>query len=217
MNNEVRNTNALINDFTVYLTLIREMNIALLNTYSKDTLAEGIYGSLFRNLDAFSSNLFKVFNVRYKGEKYVLSRDGIILVKNLQQLYDIKTDFTKLVEAHCEVIQALKVFRNKISHEPHNLKIFSIGSTNEAYNVSFRYKEHEYKLFGSELCKIMRKINTICMKLIEQIKLINLNEDQRMCIYYHLQLLYDREVYQMMNQLLQEDKKRKYQYLISDI
>lgn len=207
--------NGVLNDFRIYLEIIQKLNRAVINTYSVDPGSDGIFYNLFVNLDKFCSNLFKILDVKGNKGDYSLSKsDGLMLVKELKKIYDFSQDLDVIISANMVLIESLKVFRNKIVHQPHNLKVFSVGSVNEEYDVKYKYKTTEYRVFGTELCNLTIRINKMVISILQKLKSLQLSETQRRFISKFNYLKFEEKTYLLMNDILRSAGKRSYQYLI---
>lgn len=147
----------------IYMSIMDNINKRL-----NELIKINVKNSPEKNIDLIYlivSEIMRIIPYTYKDNKFILKKDGILLLKN--KLNFIEEDYNKILndENLEEALMNIYKVRNKFTHEPHNLFFdMSIGGET-SYSVVINYKDNHHEISTIDLQIIVKKLNIIYEKI----------------------------------------------------
>lgn len=165
---------SLVNAVFGYFSTLYYLNRKLIMLYCMDVIQNS--GQYENELQQIILDLPRLIPYKYDKSRRVLEisdRDGLIEYSN--ELPFLRNEYEKLLSAHYDFIDKVRMIRNKLEHVQHGAKLTYSGSGGPCgFECSFSIKEHNLcrriVLYGNEFICCVEELNTIFSKIQDTIR-----------------------------------------------
>lgn len=114
---------------------------------------------------------------------YLDDNDGLLEFKN--ELAYLKSDYLKILNDHYDTLEKVKLIRNKYEHKIHKIKFTSANSgSSDYFGFLFSIGNEDIRLQSAELISLVKDLNILFSKIIDNIKQFANDEEKSNHPYY---------------------------------